>query len=400
MSSELEQEIERVREAGVIGKRGRLVDLFDFIAARSLSGLPPKETEIATSVFGRSVGQDGEDSSVRVYVHRLRKKLEEYYLREGAGPDGRLILPRGAYAFELETGPDPVARLVDASAVARSRSVTPWLIGVLAACLIVILFQSWALMSRTTSSAEHFLSSPVWAPLAERNRPLLIVLGDYYIFGEFEDGLFLNRLIRDFDINSSMDLTDYLLDEPELIGTYVDVSLGYLPVSSAHALNDLLPPLVARQPEIMMASDLTEAQIRQSDIIYLGLTSGLGMLQDTVFADSRFQPGRTFDELVDTTGETEFVSDEFQGISEDMTYRDFALFSLSEGPGDGLIWVMAGTRDTGLIGLSDMLHRRDWAQNTLSADPVRPGYQAVFEVTGQRQRALAVRLVGESMANE
>ena len=400
MSSELEQEIERVREAGVIGKRGRLVDLFDFIAARSLSGLPPKETEIATSVFGRSVGQDGEDSSVRVYVHRLRKKLEEYYLREGAGPNGRLILPRGAYAFELETGPDPVATPVDASAVARSRSVTPWLIGVLAACLIVILFQSWALMSRTTSSAEHFLSSPVWAPLAERNRPLLIVLGDYYIFGEFEDGLFLNRLIRDFDINSSMDLTDYLLDEPELIGTYVDVSLGYLPVSSAHALNDLLPPLVARQPEIMMASDLTEAQIRQSDIIYLGLTSGLGMLQDTVFADSRFQPGRTFDELVDTTGETEFVSDEFQGISEDMTYRDFALFSLSEGPGDGLIWVMAGTRDTGLIGLSDMLHRRDWAQNTLSADPVRPGYQAVFEVTGQRQRALAVRLVGESMANE
>ncbi|MAF56789.1 MAG: hypothetical protein CMK08_00975 [Ponticaulis sp.] len=135
VSAELKAEIDRVRASGVIGRRGRLVDLFEYLAKRTLEERPPKEAEIAADVFGRSVQLDAEDASIRVYIHRLRKKLEEFYLREGDAGHGQLILPRGDYAFVLERAV-PVA---EADAMPAQAAPARWLWGVLAACLVVIL---------------------------------------------------------------------------------------------------------------------------------------------------------------------------------------------------------------------------------------------------------------------
>ena len=69
-------EISRVRESGVLGATGRLVELFDFLASRSADNRPPKEAEIALAVFGKADSEALRDDPVaRVYIHRLRKKL-------------------------------------------------------------------------------------------------------------------------------------------------------------------------------------------------------------------------------------------------------------------------------------------------------------------------------------
>lgn len=392
MSAELKAEIDRVRASGVIGRRGRLVDLFEYLAKRTLEERPPKEAEIAADVFGRSVQLDAEDASIRVYIHRLRKKLEEFYLREGDAGHGQLILPRGDYAFVLERAV-PVA---EADAMPAQAAPARWLWGVLAACLVVILVQGVFLL-RGDRGDTRLEASPVFSPLADRSRPLLIALGDYYIFGEYQDGLFLDRLIRDFEINSSRDLTDLLLSEPELMGTYVDVSLGYLPTSTAQALNALSPVFASRSPQIVMASELTEEQTAEADIVYIGLTSGLGPLQAAAMQSSRFQLGRTFDEILDTEDETDFISDAFQNAAEDLAYRDFALFSVQAGDGGNLIWIMAGTRDAGLIGLTDFLSDEARVSSTLDQGIRSAGYEAVFAVSGEADRPLSTRLIREEV---
>ena len=91
-------EIARVRASGVLGASGRLLELFDFLALRSAEGQPPKEAEIALAVFGKA-GPDSmrDDPVARVYIHRLRKRLDDFYLRHGM-PDGvRLDIPKGDY---------------------------------------------------------------------------------------------------------------------------------------------------------------------------------------------------------------------------------------------------------------------------------------------------------------
>ena len=72
-------EVARLRGAGIAGQGGRLADLFDFLAGRGPDAPPATQAEIAGAVFRQAL-VDADDASVRVYVHRLRKRLEDLNL--------------------------------------------------------------------------------------------------------------------------------------------------------------------------------------------------------------------------------------------------------------------------------------------------------------------------------
>src|SRR5690606_14056358 len=121
-------------------------------------------------------------------------------------------------------------------------------------------------------------------------RPILIVLGDYYIFGEMNEQLDVERLVREFSINSRQDLERYLKRNPEVEGRYIDLGLGYLPISAGFALREVMPVLgdAAKRVRVTVMSALDPAEIKSSHVIYIGYLSGMGMMQDLVFAGSRF----------------------------------------------------------------------------------------------------------------
>src|SRR5260370_11872646 len=57
-----------------------------------------KEYSIAVEVLGRPPSFDpATDASARVEVHRLRRKLREYYEGEGAGHAVQIAIPAGSY---------------------------------------------------------------------------------------------------------------------------------------------------------------------------------------------------------------------------------------------------------------------------------------------------------------
>src|SRR6187402_3139514 len=88
-------ELARVRGSGTLGDSGRLRELFDYLAARGSGAPSASQADIADSVFGQAE-TEGDDATVRVYVHRLRKRLEEFYAAAGEGPErARLVLPAG-----------------------------------------------------------------------------------------------------------------------------------------------------------------------------------------------------------------------------------------------------------------------------------------------------------------
>lgn len=64
------------------------------------------ESEIAVEVLGRRADFDPQhDSIVRVEAHRLRKRLQDYYQREGSGNSQRLVLPHGSYMPQFLAAP-------------------------------------------------------------------------------------------------------------------------------------------------------------------------------------------------------------------------------------------------------------------------------------------------------
>jgi hypothetical protein len=58
---------------------------------------------------------------------------------------------------------------------------------------------------------------------------VLVVVGDYYIFGELDEHGDVERLVRDFTVNSSKQLDDMVMYDAELLGKYMDLDLTYLP---------------------------------------------------------------------------------------------------------------------------------------------------------------------------
>ena len=71
-----------------------------------------KAYTIATSVFGRGEDFDPQvDSIVRIEAGRLRRSLDNYYLRKGADDPVRIVIPKGTYVptFQSCGAPSPKA---------------------------------------------------------------------------------------------------------------------------------------------------------------------------------------------------------------------------------------------------------------------------------------------------
>lgn len=78
----------------------RLVKLLVYISEKHFEGLDKDVCEytIATEVLGRPAEFDpAQDAIARVEIHRLRKKLREYYSAEGAQRTIKIIIPPGMY---------------------------------------------------------------------------------------------------------------------------------------------------------------------------------------------------------------------------------------------------------------------------------------------------------------
>ena len=394
----------RIRETGALGRSQLIRKLFDFLIECSATGRAPKETEVAIEVFGKDTGFDvAQDAMVRVYVHKLRRKLEEYYSAAGLGAPFQLTIPKGAYRIvvhERDATPaivedlaEPPPALVSGTAlsVAPSPALPPpraprrWLLAVLAASVVINLGLAGGLFwhtPRAAAPANPVRSSAVWSRMLDSGRPLWIVLGDYYIFAETDRNMEVQRLVREFSINSANDLDQYLKLHPEFADRYQDMQLNYLPPSAAYALKDLLPLLadVNTRARVVLASELTPEMLKSSDVIYIGYLSGMGMLSDLVFNGSRFQVGDSFDVLIDRSSGKHYISQAALPVPGEQTYHDIGYFATFAGPSGNQIMIVAGTRDVAVRRMAESITRADSLQQLMTRSGNQRSFEALYDV--------------------
>jgi hypothetical protein len=102
--SEYLAQVDRLVRSRTLHGSESLCKLLRYLAKHALDqdGIPLKEYQIATELFGRSADFDPQlDSVVRVQAGRLRTKLAEYYASEGLQDTLGVELPRGSYLLTL-----------------------------------------------------------------------------------------------------------------------------------------------------------------------------------------------------------------------------------------------------------------------------------------------------------
>ncbi len=384
----LEQETRRVQASGVLGE-AKMRRLFDYLAARSLSGESPKEITLAIDVFGKGADFDvSQDALVRVYVHKLRRTLEEFYAAQRGEGVTPLHIPRGEYRLTLNT-----------AAKRQTKPSPPWVLrtaGVTALAALgggalALVFAFGVLRWRAPpTELDRARASPIWSALLKDDRPLMVVVGDYYLIGETDQSMEVKRLIREFSVNSKNDLENYVQQHPEVADRYMDLGLRYLPTSTAFALRNVMPVLGTgrRRVSLSVMSDVTPAALKSADIVYIGYLSGLGILERLVFSGSRFAIGGSYDELVDSKTKHLYISQTAsqnigvpQNTGKESAYRDYGFFSSFRGPGGNLIVVISGTRDEGVRQTAETFTNPEkLAELGAGLDTAQP-FEALFEVS-------------------
>jgi len=386
-------EVARVQASGTLGESGRLRELFDYLAARGPAAAPATQAEIADSVFGQ-FDAEGDDATARVYVHRLRKRLEDFYSAEGDGPHGaRLTLPAGTYALRLA---EPAARPAGAKDGPEARTARKpglWRHALVLVAAVVLALLVGRILPGPDDAPP---ANAFWEPFVASDRPIVVVVGDYYMFGEIDPVRpEQSRLIRDFRIDSPMDLAGLQEAEPGRYGNAEDVGLTYLPLSTAYGLRHVVPLLArgGKEVSVVAASELRADTIREADIVYIGLIGAMGLLEDTAFEGAGFRVGESYDELIDTEARRRYTSEEARSLASPAFYRDYGYLARFRTPGGSLVAIVAGARETALRGLSPIVAGEHLPEPLDDLAEGGDGLEALFQVTGQQGADLSDRLI-------
>ena len=378
--------------AEALGRSHALERLFRFLLAATLEGRTPKELEIADEVFGRSAESIDQDASIRVHIHRLRKKLDEYYRGPGSSQPVRLVIPKADYRLAVEQQ----LQENSADAEATTRLSRARIFGSAVAIAILAGIGGWWVGQQTASrnpALQEVRASALWNPVVANNRRVAIVVGDYYIFGQRNQRGDVARLVREFDVNSAKDL--------ERLGEAdnVDLGLHYLPVGIGNALRVVTPILLANKSGgavpsfVVPASQLSPELVKYTNLVYLGYLSGLGSLRDPLFGGSRFAIGSSYDQIVDRrTGRT-YAATTPLDREADSPGQDYAIVSSFKGVTGNTIIVIAGTRDAGLMQAAEFVTRPEELARLDKLQSGGHGFEALLAIESLENVGLRARLV-------
>jgi hypothetical protein len=141
------KQIDRLAASRTLHGSESLCKLLRYLAQHAMEqpGVPLKEYQIATEVFGRRADFDPQsDSTIRVQAGRLRAKVAEYYASEGENDPVVVELPKGSYVLNFRYRSPSTASVDTAptteSVAPPSHMVAVVTLGVLLAAALITIF--------------------------------------------------------------------------------------------------------------------------------------------------------------------------------------------------------------------------------------------------------------------
>jgi hypothetical protein len=233
--------------------------LLEYLVNKTLQGEDVKEFTICEELF------NNQETAVRVYVHNLRKKLDEYYQTEGQEDHLKIKIPKGKYNVDFEVHKSKK------QGIKRSnyKIFVSMLIAIVAALATLRFFHD-----------QPLYKSDIWKEiLNNKKNETLIVLGDHFFFSGNAFDLSKDAIIRYFDINNQHELDSFIHVHPELRAKISNISYTYMTKHGPVCLHTILPEF--RKPKntrVITSSELTFEDIKTKNILFFGSFKSLGKL--------------------------------------------------------------------------------------------------------------------------
>ncbi|MBV6640956.1 MAG: hypothetical protein KI791_09565 [Cyclobacteriaceae bacterium] len=343
--------------------------LLIYLVNKTLDKEPPKEATIALEFFEHDVNEK-DTSYVRVAVYHLRNKLKEYYLTEGKEDPLRLYLEKGSYEIQHQ-------RISATASITTKSSIWMAMAGIF--MLISIGLMIYILSGNNQPEAKR--DSFLYRDLSANDKPVLIVLGDLFMYAE-KDG----TLVRNYSINKMEDLE---VSKPELLSLNQSRSkiLTRSHAISIYNISGLLNDL-DKEVNFRMASELSIEDLKENNIIYIGLFKGFYLL-DSYYKISHYKPGPGMSYLIHKASNDTIT---IVGNPAEM-HKDFGILTRMRGLGNNIIYLISGFTDTSIEMISSEIHKEDFFEKTLTnefAGKHQPeNFEVLFEVNGYDRKEVS-----------
>ena len=320
--------------------------LLEYLIECSLNATSPKETTIAAEVFGRDKEfHPGEDPLVRVHIHNLRKKLENYYDNEGKQDKYKLEIPKGHYSLEIIKTEKkiPEKHMERFNVFLDGKRISLLVIFALVITIVVLLIVN----TKLSRQLNHFQiipsNNPIWSNFLENEKETVIVCGDHFFYNIEVPFAKRSIHIRDTWVNSVKDMSEiYFLPDSARPSDQ-----SYFPRSVVWTLPNLTRILTVapRAPIIRASSELTSTLIEEQNLIYVGNVRSLGLLKHYLK-----QAGLTFDNrkrvlYYKERDETAIFETE---ADESLFHKDYAIVLKLNGPRQNTIMIIASFFTSGV----------------------------------------------------
>ena len=270
-----EHSLAKIINSNIFADSEKYCALLIYLVQSTLQGKIPKEYTIAIDVFNKDKNfNPSEDTIVRYYMHRLRKKIREYYDSEGKNDELELIIPKGHYQVKFQ---------YRKRAQKRNRkplTSTNWLLIFLLLILVVInifFVYNYNFLKEKSRVLDDPIKNddPVWSDFFHNQLPSVLLIGDHYMYDEFDTEFNRFRQETDFKITSRAEFNELVKEYPNRI--LQSTAHGSIPHNSLFNLNDIYHVFVSfgQKPNIEFTSEYMYSQfnlvkVANQNIIYMG----------------------------------------------------------------------------------------------------------------------------------
>ncbi|MDX9881834.1 MAG: helix-turn-helix domain-containing protein [Prolixibacteraceae bacterium] len=380
----INRQLRKIVESRHFNKSKISCDLLEYLVSATLDEKSPKEFTIGIELFGKRYGEETKpDANIRVYIHNLRKKLNDYYRNEGS---------RDPLIFEIEKGKYNVRFISrkDSKPKKQRTFFYPFLI-----TLLLLGGTLYWHVSTEKKELNPWRNLPVWQDFADDDKKTLLVLGDYFVFsGLLPTGNI--GIYRDFSINSEVEYEHLLDKKPELIRSLTRSPLTYLSKMSAFCQNDIQKVFAKTGTEITvkLSSDIQPVDLKEYNIIFIGNYKNMGLFENIV-RELHFSFGIS-------SGASQYIfpadpcAEVYAPENTSMKQTDYSLVIYTKGYNNNRYLFFLCTQDIGNIStvgqmtnLAFMSEFRDSQLKLLQQDY----FKALFKVEGINKTDLSFELL-------
>jgi hypothetical protein len=329
--SEVREELRSILTSPRFRKSPRLTKLLRYICTSALVEEAEQITEytIALDVLGKTESfKEGKDAIVRVEVHRLRKRLAEFYEDEGNSHRVRIVIPTGKYApqFRIRGSEPAPAGVIDVveTPPARVSGWDGWRKRAAAAGLTVL--AGALLLAYLAFRPEVRPLDAFWNPVWSQAGPILLCIGT-------ESGG-QSHPVPDGSGNAPLTLKEFHNAQSQLVHVADASTLArFASLMQAHG----------KRYRIVTQAEATYADLRSSPVVLIGLLNNdwtkrvVGQLR---FSVERPGPGKVLIRDKSNPARSDWFIDFYRPFLE--ISRDYALVLRATDPKTEQMVVAAG----------------------------------------------------------